>query len=235
MDTIRILTSYRKAVARDRAAVHVLAFLHRDGPQEEGSLAEKTRTSIFDVRAKLNELYRSSLVVLVDPSHFATSDLAEQVLAQLGISSVVARESLDDAKLPKREASFLHACLRRSENAPFSARRYLYTAVRSAQAMTAPSDVDSDTRTAILYATVAGLDPANHELGCDMYTKYVSSEPGCDAVREDLPAFAFQCKAATDLRNASNHFLASGRSADGLNTEAVLAVTFIRLFTSAVT
>src|SRR5436305_1389230 len=111
MDTIRLLNNYRKAVAHDRNAMHVLAFLHRDGPLDERLLAERTRESIANISLKLTDLYRANLVVLLGGSRYATSTLAEQILAETGIPDIVANAAIEGAALLDEDRYFLRSCL----------------------------------------------------------------------------------------------------------------------------
>ena len=165
MDTVRLLNSYRKAITRDREAVHLLAYLHKDGPQDESELAAKLEKPTVDIRAKLTELYRANFLLLLGVGWYGTTELAEHILTELGIADVVAQQTLESADIPSDDRSFLRSCLQQSESASLHTRRYIRTALRTAATLAEATSTDTEGRLAMWYAVIAGLDPATHELG----------------------------------------------------------------------
>ncbi len=235
MDTIRLLSNYRKAVTRDRNAMHVLAFLHRDGPLDETVLAEKTSQSIAETCLKLTELYRANLVLLLGDSRYATTTLAEQILAETAIPDIVANAAIEEAPILSDDRSFLRSCIDRSSDDSPAFRRYLRTSVRLA-ALLGRVKGDPYTSTVLLYGAAAGLNPSVHELGADTFSRHIFTS-WADSQHGDarLKHYVFQCKQAVDLRRASNQFMSHGDVAWGEDADAVLGLTFMRLFAGVVT
>ncbi len=235
METVRLLDSYRLALARDAKGVRLLAFLQKDGAQLDYLLAAKTRLPLHDVRSKLTELFRANFVRLLDDGRYAPTEIAEQVLANLGVADVVASDAVSTSGLPDQDKVFLKSFLADRESAPSSWRRYFAAAAQSAKQLESEAKIDAVDWARLFYGVLAGLDPASRELGADISCRHAFTHAnfGVSGVKANLEHFAQQCEQAIRDRAASNEFFSTGRRAEASTTSSItLALTFVRLWAS---
>jgi hypothetical protein len=236
METVRLLDSYRLAVTREPAAVLFLALLHRDGPQSDSALAQATRRPIHSARKSLTELFRANLVTMLEDGRYANAELAEQVLASLGVTDIAAKDTVASAALPEQDKAFLLAYFVDRERDPAEWRRYVSAAVKCTSAIIEDAALRPSDATRLWYAVVSGLDPASHELGPEISCRRIMSHADLNSnnVLLDFRHYAQQCDTAWRDRLASNNFMTTGEQGDSREESLVtLAVTFIRLFAAA--
>jgi hypothetical protein len=233
METVRILDSYRFAVARDADAVRLLALLHRVGPLTEEEVVAQSELPQGSVRDKLTELFRANLILLIDPARYATSELAEMILANLGVHELATLDLLRRARLSDSDREFLTSCISAREQEPIEWRRYLATAARAVARLEQWRAVVPETTRRMWFAAVVGLDPLSHELGPDNYAERITGTFGSGKSSLHLSRLRDTCREAIDDRAVSNEFLLNGvdrRGDDHLAT--TLALTFVRLAAS---
>lgn len=234
MDTVRLLDTYRVAIMRDRDAIRLLAFLQREGPQDEETLARLANVPLTTTRLKLTNLFRANLVV-TQQSRFVISDLADVVLTRTGISEVVTQELIRTASLPDEHRLILVSCVDEWKDEPLEWRRYLSAAVRALARLTRYVRLDGNVATRHWYAAIAGLDPKAHELGAERYARFVWS----NSARLKAPPTTYEtlfhyCRQAVLDRAASNDFLVTGHHSSSDVNDPTLGLTFTRLVASAV-
>ena len=236
METVRLLDSYRLAVARDGTAVRLLAFLQRDGAQTDVHLSQKTHLALHETRNKLTELFRANFVRLLEDRRYATTDIAEQVLASLGIADAVAVDALESTGLSNADKQLLVAFFIGREHEPAEWRQYVSAAAKSAKRLELDATLSEETRARLWYAILAGLDPATHELGSELACRRVYEHADLKAgnVLIEFKHFAERCQIADVDRARSNEFVTTGkRPASLIDTEVTLALTLTRLLASA--
>ena len=236
METARLLDSYRLALTRDPAAVLILALIHRDGPQTDTAIAKAVGRERHTVRKTLTDLFRASLVTILDDGRYANAELAEQVLASLGVTDIAAKDTVASSELPEPDKTFLLAYFVDRDREPAEWRRYISAAVRCTSDIIDDAELPSDEATRLWYAVLSGLDPASHELGPETSCRRIFAHADLNThnVTVDFRHFAHHCDMAWRDRLASNTFMTTGEQ-KGSSDEALitLAVTFIRLFAAA--
>src|SRR5688572_3554962 len=108
METAALLNHYRFAVTRDELMMQLLARLFRDGPLDDQTIEVEFEHQIGEVRKKLTELFRASFVRL-SGSRWATTELANHVLAKLGVAKLTARSLLAKQEIAPYDFEFLDA------------------------------------------------------------------------------------------------------------------------------
>lgn len=174
--TTSSIDNYRKFISGDSHAVRMLAVLLRSGPQTETQLAGYLGLPVVQLKSKIAELFRAHFVSTLPENRWKLTELAEEVLAGLRITDVVAQSLLVDQDIGDQEKSFLKACMQIQAETNPSWSKYHTGLLQSIQHnlhyLGLVSTADS---AALLYDAVVGLDSDLQQLGSSEYCKRVFS------------------------------------------------------------
>jgi hypothetical protein len=234
METVRLLDSYRMAVAHDHTAIRLLSFLQRDGAQTDTELSGKTSLTLTEARAKLTQLFRANLVQLWTGDLYAPTEMAEQLLTSVGVADAVGADAVETSGLAEQHKRFLVTFFALRQRPP-AWRRYISAAAKTAKQLELYARLGDEVRTRLWYGMLAGLDPVGQELGADFACRHAFERADFALGRYavDIKHFSQRCMVAAADRARSNEFIATGKQAESkVDGEVTLALTLTRLFAS---
>ena len=161
MQAVEILNNYRHSLGDDRIGTLVLSILLRFGALSEDELQEHTALGTVELRKKIDQLFRASLIKLSTGSRFRLTELGKTVLSSFGITAAVVQALIDAFPLTVDER-FLLLNFAPTFKEPTSHTSPLLSLLQSAAAII-EADTDYFSRIGslarFLRATVIGLSP----------------------------------------------------------------------------
>lgn len=161
MQAVEILNNYRHSLADDRIGTLVLSTLLRFGALSEDELREQTALGVVELRKKIDQLFRASLIKSSTESRFRLTELSKTVLSSFGITTAVAQALIDAFPLTV-DQRFLLLNFTPTFKESTSHTSPLLSLLQSAAAII-EADTDYFSRTGslarFLRATVIGLSP----------------------------------------------------------------------------
>jgi hypothetical protein len=237
METVRLLDSYRIAVAHDEHAIRLLSLLQRDGAQTDAALATEAHVGLLETRNKLTELFRANFVRILEDFRYAATAMAEQVMASIGVADAVGSDAIASSKLQNVDKNLLFTFFSDRENESATWRRYLAASAKSAKQIEKNANLSEETSARLWYATLLGVDPTTRELGPDLVCKrmYEHADLKTGNMLIEFKHVAHRCRVAHKDRSRSNEFWATGKhTGSHADMEVTLALTLTRLLASAI-
>jgi len=242
MPTIRILDHYRSTILDNKELFRVLSIMFRESTILEDELLRKSDLSEKKQKKVLNQLYKANLAKLVSPNKWSTTELADEVLTNLGISELSAISYITDQPIPDEDKEFLKACLEsRSKNDKEWSRNInaLLRALNlTLQWVPEAESRDNKFRSRVLYAIVVGSDLEMASLEPETYCRTIfnlHSHKDSNFSKTQLTFelinkhFAPTCAKAFEDYESSNKFLITGDERWG---RASLVLTHARLLSN---
>lgn len=162
MEAVEILNNYRHPLASDPLGTFVLSSLLRSGALSENELQEQIASDAIDVRRKVDQLFRASLLELAVAGQLRPTELGKAVLSSLGITSAAVQALLEAFPLTENEHLLLSTLVEACDE-PTSHTSSMLSLLHTAAAIT-KMDADYFRRTSMLArylrAAIVGLSPA---------------------------------------------------------------------------
>ena len=107
MDIVRLLDHYRYNIIDDKLSITILTYLAREGATPESELIKSTKVDNLVLKEKIRDLYKASLIRMVDDLTWSITDFAETILAKLGMTEIVSRYYIRKQPLEAYDISFM--------------------------------------------------------------------------------------------------------------------------------
>jgi len=165
--------NYRKSVLEDKVAIAILAHLYLNLPQDENEI-----TKVFpqaNIKLKLAELFRSSLIKRVADKIWGISGLGKSIILKSNLSSTILDYQLDQLNITDKY--FLLGCIKSQEESESNytniVTSYIKTLKWSIQEEKADYKVKDKLFRDIVYAFIVGMDSNIRALGYKEYSEYI--------------------------------------------------------------
>lgn len=231
MATVSLLDHYRLLLSRDPVAFRVLSHCFAQGPSTEAEI-QSDDLGLPDVKSRLLLLFRANFLQQTPESRWATTELANALLARMGLAGKATEWLIESTDLDRDEREFLKASVRLADADDFWVglnRHSRCLVVLDALDEFQEPDATGQSKNDALFSALVGLNPRAEALGpqgfVDVVARYLS--PVAFADRERITK---KVERSLEDANASNRCLLFGAPGTG---KSALTLTKVRLLAAA--
>jgi hypothetical protein len=180
------------------------------------AVATALKSPIETIRDKTTIAFRAKLLRLGSQSTWSTTDLADRLLARLGVTKLTARWLLTQQRISEPDFTFLSACIEDNQyddiEWALSRNSLLRAALYLCQQKEILPEISANARRRLLYSTIVGLNPMSRQLGAQAYFDKVLADLDVSVVgASEKPGLyqnlALSCKRGIFDASHSNVFL----------------------------